>query len=528
MNALPLPTGPMEIPGGTLKTEKSSLNAGQYGKAEDRNSFASTLKAVHERNQTKSESCQAQTRDASETRGNNEIDDDQPVKEEDETFDGEESAQAMPAPVKQNETPPEGEEVPARPAAGKREDGVNAQTGNADHGSTRSTAGAGVQSQEAVPPKAMTTVNAQGAAKAHETEPDAAAVPKAAAESITQTPADSSQQVPGTASPPTADAANLATEDCGSADPMNETAKGLQEKKTVETIFPAQGDETGDAAPGTEVSPATGDDDDGEKGRAAMDRDAKPLPGRVDGRNGNVSNDVPKHAAHSEPQVIPAERSSTGETEPLPHASGSAGETGHETLTRMLNDANGQTVDRQVPNDPAISFTTTATTNRVESVSPGAGPATTMATATDRFHQDNFNQLVERAVFAVRGEQSEARIALKPDQLGHVQMRVVTEHHLVSIKIMTESTAARDLIDAHAHQLKTELQQQGLTVEHIEVSVSNGQGDAYRGERQLESFLRQLVSQGQSDQEEDLHLFNPAEGQQLGGQSRARGIDYFA
>ena len=300
----------------------------------------------------------------------------------------------------------------------------------------------------------------------------------------------------------------------------------MQEKKLAETVLSVRSDEAGDKALGTEDSLATGDGDAGESGRNAMRRDAKQLAGRAESLNGEASREVPKHAAHAEPQVIPAERPSNGEAPS--HFAEKGEEAGREALSTKPHGANSQTVERQAPIDSTLSYTTTTAATRVESVPPGAGTATTMAAATDRFHQDNFNQLVERAIFTVRGEQSEARIALKPDQLGHVQMRVVTEHHLVSIKIMTESPAARDLIDTHAHQLKTELQQQGLTVEHIEVSVSNGQGDAYRGERQRESFLRQMASQGQSTSEEDLSPLPSDIRPSSTGQDRSRGIDYFA
>ena len=523
MNALPLPTGPMEIPGGASKTQRSSLKADKFGRADDGDSFASTLKGVHEGNRTKSDTRQTATCESNAGRDNNDADDLRPVKEE-ETVGGEEGAQAIPAPMKRDETA-EGEEVPAGPAAEKHEDGVNAQAKNADNGGTRITVWAGVQSQESVQPKAMTTDNAQGTATAHKAAHDADVIPKAAAETIAQTPDDPSQQLPGPASSPPADAVNPAAGDPGSAEPMNQAAKDLQEKKMAQTVRPFLGDETGDEAPGTENSLATEGDDAGENGRLELDRGTKWLPSRADGREGEATRDVPKQKASAEPHVIPAERSSNGET-PL-RSLESASETGRETLTRIPNDANAQTVDRQVPNDTMLSITTAATANRTETVSPGTGAATTMA-ATEQFHQENFNQLVERAIFAVRGEQSEARIALKPDQLGHVQMQVVTEHHLVSIKIMTESPAARDLIDAHAHHLKAELQQQGLTVEHIEVSVSDDQGDAYRGERQREAFLRQLVSRKQSEPEEDISPLPSGLRQPLTGRIRSRGIDYFA
>ena len=523
MNAMPLPTGPMEITGGTLKTERPSPNAGEYGRAEGTSSFASTLKAVHEHHHTERDAHQSQASETSAER-DNEIKARRSVRDEDKPCNGEESAQAMPAPLNRNENLEE-EEIPAGPAAGKSEEGGVAKAENATNNETPITSQTGFQSQEALHKKAVTPGDAQGEEPAPKVNPEAATVAKATSESVSQTPVDLSQQTPTPASPPSADAANIAAGGAAAPDPMNQTGKSLQEKKKAETILPVLGDETGDEAPGTGNSLATEDGDAGENGRLAMDGGAKSLPSRADGRKGEAARDVPGQKTSVEPQVMRSEHSSNGETPPRDLES--AGATGRETLTPMANDANGQTVDRQVPHDPMISITTAATASRTETVSPGAGAATTMA-ATEQFHQDNFNQLVERAIFAVRGEQSEARIALKPDHLGHVQMQVVTEHHLVSIKIMTESPAARDLIDTHAHQLKAELQHQGLTVEHIEVSVSNGQGDAYRGERQREFFFRQMASKGQATPEEDLRPLPSDMHQASTGRDRSRGIDYFA
>ena len=82
------------------------------------------------------------------------------------------------------------------------------------------------------------------------------------------------------------------------------------------------------------------------------------------------------------------------------------------------------------------------------------------------------NQIVERAVFRLHNGQSEVRIDLKPDFLGHVRLQIVTENHQVSLRILAESAAVKDLIDGHLGQLKTDLQAQGLKVDEIDVTVA--------------------------------------------------------
>jgi flagellar hook-length control protein FliK len=192
----------------------------------------------------------------------------------------------------------------------------------------------------------------------------------------------------------------------------------------------------------------------------------------------------------------------------------------------MMNDETGPLTGRQGAFDPTVSFSPAASGSKL-AMATGHTPAAASPSA-DVFHQENFNQLVERALITVRGEQSEARIALKPDQLGHVQMKIVTENNLVTIRIMTESPVARDLIDANAHQLKTELQQQGLNVESIQVSVSDDQHDPNRGARQREAFLRQMAATGRRPAEEERDRGNYGASQPKPGRSGATGIDYFA
>ncbi len=197
-----------------------------------------------------------------------------------------------------------------------------------------------------------------------------------------------------------------------------------------------------------------------------------------------------------------------------------------ETPIPIMNDEASPMAGRQGALDQALSFSTSPAGGKVAMASSHA--TTAPVAATDIFHQDNFHQLVERALFTVRGEHSEARIALKPDHLGHVQLKIVTENNLVTIKIITETPVARDLIDANANQLKTELQQQGLNVGNIEVSVSDERHDAYRQARQRESFLRKAASQKYASPEEYGENFENGPSQIKPNRSSVAGIDYFA
>ena len=90
---------------------------------------------------------------------------------------------------------------------------------------------------------------------------------------------------------------------------------------------------------------------------------------------------------------------------------------------------------------------------------------------------DVLNQIVDRAVFKLNNEQSEVRIDLKPDFLGHVRLQIVTDSHQVNLRILAESSIVKELIDGNLGQLKNDLQSQGLKVDQIEVTVAKDFND---------------------------------------------------
>jgi hypothetical protein len=52
-------------------------------------------------------------------------------------------------------------------------------------------------------------------------------------------------------------------------------------------------------------------------------------------------------------------------------------------------------------------------------------------------------------------------------------MQIVAENQQLTVRIITELPVVRDMIETNLHQLKSELQGQGLQVERIEVAVAD-------------------------------------------------------
>ncbi|NNL75477.1 MAG: hypothetical protein HKO68_03980, partial [Desulfobacterales bacterium] len=138
------------------------------------------------------------------------------------------------------------------------------------------------------------------------------------------------------------------------------------------------------------------------------------------------------------------------------------------------------------------------------------------------------DQIVRRAVIHLRQGQHEAKIDLKPDFLGHIRMQIITENHQVTVKILAEFPFVKDMIENHVHQLKADLQQQGLSVDKLEVSVSRD-SDEYRPPQEKTNRLNARQGEADRDNAADPHEKKSAQvGNSAITADGASTVDYFA
>jgi len=88
------------------------------------------------------------------------------------------------------------------------------------------------------------------------------------------------------------------------------------------------------------------------------------------------------------------------------------------------------------------------------------------------------DQIVRQAAIHLRNGQHEVQIDLKPDFLGHIRMQISSANHQVTVKILAEHGFVKDMIENNIHQLKADLQQQGLEIDKLEVTVSRDSEDS--------------------------------------------------
>jgi len=103
-----------------------------------------------------------------------------------------------------------------------------------------------------------------------------------------------------------------------------------------------------------------------------------------------------------------------------------------------------------------------------------------------QFQTEVLTQLIRRAVLNLRSGQTEIKIDLKPEFLGHIRMHIATENQQVMVRMLTEIPFVKEIIENNINQLKTDLQNQGLEVDKFEVFVSRDSDQYARGHENTE------------------------------------------
>jgi hypothetical protein len=91
-------------------------------------------------------------------------------------------------------------------------------------------------------------------------------------------------------------------------------------------------------------------------------------------------------------------------------------------------------------------------------------------------------QLADRMQVQLRDGKGEIRIQLQPDSLGHLEIRAESTVNGVVARIVAESSSIKNYLETNLHLLQQSLQDQGLKVDRIQVSVQDNNGfDSFAG-----------------------------------------------
>ncbi|NSW89882.1 MAG: flagellar hook-length control protein FliK [Firmicutes bacterium] len=94
--------------------------------------------------------------------------------------------------------------------------------------------------------------------------------------------------------------------------------------------------------------------------------------------------------------------------------------------------------------------------------------------------------IANKAKVLITDKQSEIVINLKPDSLGKVVLKVVTENNYVTAKILTENYKVKEIIESNFQMLKDSLEKQGLIVHDLSVSVKDSESESSPYDKQGE------------------------------------------
>lgn len=82
-------------------------------------------------------------------------------------------------------------------------------------------------------------------------------------------------------------------------------------------------------------------------------------------------------------------------------------------------------------------------------------------------------QVVQKAKVVLDGEKSEMVIDLKPDHLGKLELKIVTERGMVVAKFVAENEQVKAALESNMNMLKESLEKQGFSVEGFSVAVGD-------------------------------------------------------
>ncbi len=232
------------------------------------------------------------------------------------------------------------------------------------------------------------------------------------------------------------------------------------------------------------------------------------------GKDGEAAGDNPG----SKP-ALPAGRMTTA-TVAANDVQSSAGSPSAEQAAGRISGPDGSAAATGTQNPAHQGLEKSAELPKIQE-SPEAGRSSLRSSAME--------QIVKKAVFFLKNGQTEAKIDLKPEYLGHIRMQVITEQQQVTIRIHAQLQFVKEMIENNLHQLKVDLQQQGLNADRLEVSVSNDS----RGQEQTRENAGWMNSGRRDDQQpavdtdmNETHL-KTAPAQVLRVAGRAVNIDYF-
>jgi len=122
---------------------------------------------------------------------------------------------------------------------------------------------------------------------------------------------------------------------------------------------------------------------------------------------------------------------------------------------------------------------------------------------------DVINQIIDKFKAGIVKENvSQIKINLKPEYLGDVSLKIVSENGIVSAQFTAENQKIKEIIEANFNELKNMLDEQGVQVSELSVSVGNENSENERNAFLFEHSksskrINNIINDSSDDDEEN-------------------------
>ena len=191
-------------------------------------------------------------------------------------------------------------------------------------------------------------------------------------------------------------------------------------------------------------------------------------------------------------------------TEMLSNNNSSAGQNSSQNgaMTRNLQNINSQVPGTEMDLEATSEFKIGSTSNNTTESAAKINKPTPMSNLDTR---NVINQIVNKMKVDVRGNLTEMRITLNPENLGDVSLRVAVQNGIVTAQFLAESQRVKEIIESNFELLKESLQKQGIEVSELSVNVGSEDSESrmnqFRQSRQKSARRIQQIMDSLNNEE---------------------------
>ncbi|KNY28378.1 flagellar hook-length control protein FliK [Pseudobacteroides cellulosolvens] len=93
-------------------------------------------------------------------------------------------------------------------------------------------------------------------------------------------------------------------------------------------------------------------------------------------------------------------------------------------------------------------------------------------------------QIIDKAKVVFNGDKSEMVLSMRPESLGKLSMKIVTENGIITAKFVAESQQVKEVLESNMQLLKDTLEKQGFSIQGFSVSVDSNPSREFNGHRE--------------------------------------------